>query len=116
MPAGIVTPRGSPADEGEEHLVDDGGDGALVTGPEQELVAEQVNGKGGDAGGDVVSYLVALGRSLEEGRHDLVAGLEELGVEVGDQGGIGEVIGGQAVEGIGADLGEPGRDPAEQSE
>jgi hypothetical protein len=111
MPSGLVTSRCSPADEGEEHLVDDGGDGVLVTGPEQELVAEQVNGKGGDTRGDVVFYLAALGRSLEDGRHDLVSGLEGLGVEVGDQGGIGEVVGGQAVEGIGADLGEPGRDP-----
>jgi MFS family permease len=78
MPAGIVTSRRSPADEGEEDLVDDGGDGVLVTGPEQELVAEQVDGKGRDARGDVVFYLAALGRSLEDGRHDLVSGLEGL--------------------------------------
>jgi hypothetical protein len=32
MPAGIVTPRRSPADEGEEHLLDDGGDGVLAGG------------------------------------------------------------------------------------
>jgi hypothetical protein len=44
----------------------------------------------------------------EDGRHDLVSVLEGLGVEVGDQSGIGEVVGGQAAEGIGADLGEPG--------
>jgi len=32
MPAGIVTPRRSPADEGEEHLLDDGGDGVHAGG------------------------------------------------------------------------------------
>jgi hypothetical protein len=32
MPAGIVTSRPAPADEGEEHMVDDCGDGVLVTG------------------------------------------------------------------------------------
>ena len=35
-----VTVRLSPAHEGEEHLIDDGGDGVLVPAPEQELVAE----------------------------------------------------------------------------
>jgi hypothetical protein len=40
---------GSPADEGEEHLVDDLGDGVLVAGAEQEGVAEEVEGESGNS-------------------------------------------------------------------
>ena len=45
-----------------------------------------------------------------------VSGAIHLGREVGDEGRIGEVIADQAVDRLGSQLGEPGRDPAQDGE
>jgi hypothetical protein len=123
LPSGSLSPAGcsgitnfdtgSPADEGKENLVDDLGDGAGVAGAEQERAAKEVEGESGNSLGDVVACFAAFGGSLEDGRHGLVSGLHQLGLEVGDEGGIGEIVSGQAIEGLRAEDGEPGGDPVQ---
>lgn len=77
------------ADEREEHLVDDLGEGVLVGGAEaaEDFVAEQVDGEGGNSRRDVVSCFAVFGGSLEDGLHDLVSGLEHLAWRSGTRAG-----------------------------
>jgi len=58
----------------------------------------------------------AVGGSLEDGRHHFASDVEHLGLQVGDQGGVGEVVAEKTVDDLGADLGKPGRDPAQHGE